>query len=73
MYSQKHLQTLQQRDRIIYTVFGTCMFNFGSLLLWACAKSVVPDVPFFRGLLGLASGAGLLYVGKNYMDHLNSL
>ncbi|XP_063445599.1 uncharacterized protein [Mytilus edulis] len=73
MYNQKHLQALSNRDRIMYSVFGTCIFNFGSVLLWATAKHVVPDVPVFRTLLGLASGAGLLYVGKRYLEHLNSL
>ena len=73
LYNQKHLQSVSNRDRIMYSVFGTCIFNFGSVLLWATSKHVVPDAPIFRGLLGLASGGGLLYIAKRYLDHLNTL
>lgn len=53
--------------------FGSVIFNLGSMLLWALGRTVAPDSPALRTLVGVAGAAGALYLGKNYVLYLDSL
>jgi hypothetical protein len=53
-------------------VYGALLFNFGSLLLFAVAKSYLPENSNLATLAGLASCYSLVKVGTSYLDHIDS-
>lgn len=57
----------------LYSGFGSVMFNLGSMLLWALGRTVAPESPVLRTVVGVAGAAGVLYVGKNYVLYLDGL
>lgn len=48
------------------------MFTFGSVLLWAVLRSVLPDNKGVTTVLGIASGITLATVGKEFLDFADS-
>jgi hypothetical protein len=54
------------------SVYGALLFNFGSLLLFAVAKSYLPENSNLATLAGLASCYSLVKVGTSYLDHIDS-
>lgn len=58
---------------ILYSGFGSVMFNLGSMLLWALGRTVAPESPVLRTVVGVAGAAAVLYVGKNYVLYLDGL
>ena len=71
LYGSSHLREAPLNRRILYSVFGSFLFNFGSVLFWATCKSLLPDRSGLRALFGLASGFVLLYVGREYVDYVD--
>ncbi|ESO87148.1 hypothetical protein LOTGIDRAFT_107196 [Lottia gigantea] len=71
LYGSKHLQKASTVHRVEYAVFGSFLFNFGSVLFWATCKSLMPKDSALRTLFGLGSGLALLYIGKEYVDHID--
>lgn len=59
--------------RLLWSLFGTWMFNFGSLLLWAICKEICPENKVVRAVMALSSCAGLVYVGTDYLQAVDSL
>lgn len=48
------------------------MFTFGSLLMWALLRSVLPDNKPLATAVGIASGVTLVAVGKEFFDFADS-
>lgn len=72
LYNRPHMISEPNMfSRVVYSVFGAVMFNFGSILLWATTKVALPKCMFARVLFGLGSGAGLLYTGWCYVRVLD--
>ncbi|KAK6170732.1 hypothetical protein SNE40_019048 [Patella caerulea] len=71
LYGSRHLQSATQIQRVQYSVFGSFLFNFGSVLFWATCKSILPRGAALRTLFGLGSGLVLLYIGKEYIDYID--
>ncbi|CAK9296392.1 unnamed protein product [Gordionus sp. m RMFG-2023] len=59
-------------ERIAYTLLGTVMFNFGSILLCATSRVVMPEEPYTRFIAGAILGAGFLYFGRKYVLYLDN-
>lgn len=59
--------------RLLWSIYGTWMFNFGSLMLWAICKEICPDYKVIRAIMALASSAGLVYVGVDYLREVDRL
>ncbi|XP_076449422.1 uncharacterized protein LOC143285866 [Babylonia areolata] len=72
MFGSSHLRQAPINRRILYSVFGSFLFNFGSVLFWATSKTFLPAKPGLLAMFGLASGFVLLYVGKEYVDYIDS-
>ena len=72
LYSSRHLQKASKLERIAYSVFGAVMFNFGSVLFWAATKQQLPNCKELRMIYCAGSAAGLLYLGKRYVDYIDS-
>jgi len=48
------------------------MFTFGSVLLWAVLRSVLPQNMVVCSLIGISSGITLIRVGQNYLHFVDS-
>lgn len=59
--------------RLLWSLFGTWMFNFGSLLLWAICKEICPENKVIRAAMVLSSSAGLVYIGRDYLQAVDRL
>ncbi|VDO97429.1 unnamed protein product [Soboliphyme baturini] len=73
MYYAKHMKRVTTSARVIYSVFTTILFNFGSVLFWATAKAVLPKNGAARMLFGVFTSFCFLAVGKDYCMYINSL
>ncbi|KAL8565746.1 hypothetical protein ACOMHN_058381 [Nucella lapillus] len=71
LYGSGHLRQAPVNRRVLYSVFASFLFNFGSVLFWATCKSFLPARPGLQATFGLASGFVLLYVGKEYVDYVD--
>ncbi|KAL3876934.1 hypothetical protein ACJMK2_034714 [Sinanodonta woodiana] len=71
LYQRPHLQRAPVKWRVVYSLFGTAIFNFGSVLFWGVCKTLMPESPILRFLFGLSSGVLLLFVGKRYLDYID--
>ena len=71
MYPRRHMKAAPRYQRIIYSVFGAAMFNFGSVLFWATTKTLLPKSNALRIIFGLGTGAALLGIGKHYIDYID--
>ena len=58
---------------LLWSVFGTWMFNLGSLLFWAICKEICPKNKLIRAIAVLSSSAGLLFTGNDYLNAVDSL
>ncbi|ELU03299.1 hypothetical protein CAPTEDRAFT_189613 [Capitella teleta] len=72
LYTSKHMKNMCTSKRVVYTAFGTVMFNFGSVLFWATSKKLLPKCKTFTMLFGLASGVALLAIGEMYLREIDS-
>jgi uncharacterized membrane protein len=55
-----------------FSVFGSVIFTFGSVLLWAVFRSALPQNVALCSLIGLSSGITLIGVGQNYLNFVDS-
>jgi hypothetical protein len=72
LFNCKHIRQAQDYNKIMYSVFGTLVFNFGSVLMWATTKSLMPENSAVRVLFGLVSGVGMILMGKEYLAYVDS-
>ncbi|KAL8584965.1 hypothetical protein ACOMHN_043601 [Nucella lapillus] len=71
LFGRRHLRQAPANRRILYSVFGTSLFNFGSVLFWGTCKSLLPNRAGVRAVFGLLSGFWMLYFGREYLDFLD--
>ena len=55
-----------------FSIFGSTMFNLGSMLLWALGRTVLPDCSTLRFMIGFAGATGSLIFAKKYVDFIDS-
>lgn len=58
--------------RIMYSVYGALLFNFGSVLLWAVTKTLLPESNIVRTIFALSSSFCMLTIGKEYLDFVDN-
>ncbi|XP_055347737.1 uncharacterized protein LOC129594903 [Paramacrobiotus metropolitanus] len=60
-------------NRLMYSVFGSVLFNFGSLLLWSTLRNAAQSFhPLAKIFLALSCATTLLFVGTDYMHFLHA-
>lgn len=58
--------------RIIYSIYGSVLFNFGSILLWATTSSIIPTKSVLaRTFFAISSSLALLLIGHEYMSFID--
>ncbi|XP_075217722.1 uncharacterized protein LOC142322485 [Lycorma delicatula] len=72
VYNRPHLSGAPGKIRIMYCTYGSVLFSFGSVLLWALLRSILPNNKTVATILGLVSGFTLTAVGKECLDFIDS-
>lgn len=67
LYTRRHMKPDSELKKLGFCVFGSVMFNFGTLLFLATLKNVAYDNDWFRVAVGVLATGGLLYTGKKYL------
>jgi len=57
---------------LFFSTFGSVLFTFGSVLVWAVLRSVLPHNTVVCSLIGVSSGIVLIQVGLNYLEFVDS-
>jgi hypothetical protein len=57
---------------LFFSAFGSLLFTFGSVLLWAVLRSVLPHNTAVCSLAGVSSGIVLIQVGQSYLEFVDS-
>ncbi|CAF0742516.1 unnamed protein product [Rotaria sp. Silwood1] len=73
LYISKHLRNADIFDRLLYSVYGSAMFNLGTVLVMSIVRSIFPDNDVLRLGVGLSSSAALLLIGRRYMLYIDQI
>ncbi|KAK3089848.1 hypothetical protein FSP39_007056 [Pinctada imbricata] len=71
LFNRNHLKKVSTHKRILYSVFHTFIFNFGSVMFWATSKALLQNDSIIKAIFALTSGGALLMIGKSYLDHVD--
>uniref|UniRef100_A0A915JVU6 Uncharacterized protein n=1 Tax=Romanomermis culicivorax TaxID=13658 RepID=A0A915JVU6_ROMCU len=66
-YFRRHMKKLSTNCRVMYSVYEAVLFNFGSVLLWAVMKVILPPDTLIRTTFGVLTSVCLLGIGKEYL------
>lgn len=58
-------------NRIIFSAYGSVLINFGSILLWATTKSLIPNKFWLRVMFAISSATSLIIIGKEYINYVD--
>ena len=72
MFSLKHIRNLKTQYGLGFSLFGSVMFNFGSILFWMISKAYLPDDQFLLFNYGIMTGLTMLYTARMYFDSIEN-
>ncbi|XP_008557660.1 uncharacterized protein LOC103578365 [Microplitis demolitor] len=72
IYTREHMKAAAKSARIIYSVAGAVLLNFGSVLLWAVVRSIVPPNPAACTIAGIGAGVAVIKAGHSYLEFVDS-
>jgi hypothetical protein len=64
-----HLTDAPLKLRIVYSVYGSVLFNMGSVLTWAIVRSLLPNYSVLATVAGLTIGFALTGCGITYLSY----
>ncbi|XP_050535890.1 uncharacterized protein LOC126902545 [Daktulosphaira vitifoliae] len=67
--SRPHLRSSPLKIRVLYSVYGSVLFNMGSVLSWAIIRSLLPNNTAIATLAGIFSGFAITSCGVAYLEH----
>ncbi|CAF0768609.1 unnamed protein product [Rotaria sordida] len=73
LYVSKHLRNADIFDRLLFSVYGSAMFNLGTVLVMSIIRSIFPDNGALRLGVGLSSSAALLFIGRRYVLYIDQI
>uniref|UniRef100_A0A914USN5 Transmembrane protein n=1 Tax=Plectus sambesii TaxID=2011161 RepID=A0A914USN5_9BILA len=73
VYYRAHMLRVAPRTRVMFSVFSSVMFNFGSVLLFATTKAVLPRNGLIKTIFGCLTSLALLSIGREYLTYIDSL
>jgi len=71
LYTRRHIVPAPGPQRIMFSVVGAVIFNFGTVLFWATTKTLLPRSDFLRTVFGLVSGVAFLAAGRRYLQYVD--
>lgn len=72
IYTRRHMTRTSSPQRIIFSVFGAVIFNFGTVLVWATTKTVLPHHDLLGTAFGVGSGLLLIAIGREYLKFVDN-
>lgn len=72
IYSRPHIKSADRNSQIGFTVLGSVMFSFSSVLLWAILRSVLPENVAVCSAAGLASSYVLVQGATKYLVYVDN-
>ncbi|KAK0182059.1 hypothetical protein PV327_000230 [Microctonus hyperodae] len=72
IYTREHMKAAPNSVRIGYSVAGALLLNFGSVLVWAVVRSIMPPNSALCTLAGVGTGLVAIKVGQNYLEFVDS-
>lgn len=73
VYYRQHMRKVVPKTRVMYSVYSSVLFNFGSVLIWATTKAILPKNPWMRGVFGVLTSICLVAIGRDYLIYIDSL
>lgn len=55
------------------SVYGSAIFNFGTVLVMSIVRSIFPDREAVRLSAGLSTSAILLFIGRRYVQYIDQI
>ena len=55
------------KERLLYSLFGSTVFNLGSVLSWSVLQAGLPKDEVGKGLVGFVCSLTYLYIGYRYL------
>ena len=71
IYSREHMKSAPKSVRVAYSAAGAVLLSFGSVLVWAVLRSIVPPNPTLCTLAGIGSGLAFIKVGSSYLSFVD--
>ena len=67
IYHRPSFSIYPSKERLLYSLFGSTIFNLGSILSWSVLQVGLPKDEVGKGLVGFACGLTYLYLGYRYL------
>ncbi|CAF2643820.1 unnamed protein product [Rotaria sp. Silwood2] len=73
LYTSKHLRGSHTFERLLYSIYGSAMFNFGTVLIMTIIRTIFPDKEALRLGIGLSISGALLFIGQRYVHYIDEV
>ncbi|XP_054002493.1 uncharacterized protein LOC128889123 [Hylaeus anthracinus] len=71
VYTREHMTKAPGGARLAYSAAGAVLLSFGSVLVWAVLRSIVPPNPTLCTIAGIGSGLAFIKVGSSYLNFVD--
>ncbi|XP_022103546.1 uncharacterized protein LOC110986165 [Acanthaster planci] len=72
VFNRPCLRSASTQQRVLWSVYSSAMFNFGSVLLFATGKQLLTEDKLVGTLYAMSASLCFLVVGKQFFDFLDS-
>ncbi|KAG5667918.1 hypothetical protein PVAND_015883 [Polypedilum vanderplanki] len=72
IYTRKHLAKIPQQKKLGYAAAGGVLFSFGSVLMWAFLKNVLPKNSGVATFVGLSTGFVVVKLTSDYLNDIDA-
>ncbi|CAF0730539.1 unnamed protein product [Adineta ricciae] len=69
----KHLRNANVFDRLLFSLYGSAIFNLGTVLVMSIVRSIFPDNNALRLGVGLSSATAILLIGRRYVQYIDQI
>ncbi|XP_046844344.1 uncharacterized protein LOC124438328 [Xenia sp. Carnegie-2017] len=73
IYHRPSLSLYPSKERVLYSVFGSTIFNLGSILSWSVLQSGLPEDKIGKSLIGFICSLTYLGIGYRYLRSLDMM
>lgn len=71
IYSRDHMKNATYDVKVLYSATGAVLMTFGSVLIWAILRNMIPSNPTFCTIFGIGSGLTFIKIGSSYFDFVD--
>jgi hypothetical protein len=72
-YIGKIIQQFSNDYNLFFSIYGSAMFNFGTVLIMSIVRTIFPDNEILRLSIGLSTSVGLLFIGNRYIKYIDQV